>query len=102
MVYGKSVVFPMEFEIRTLRTALVVNLDLTDVQTARLQQLLELDEKRLDAIHQTTMIQQQRMKWHDKIIKHKQFQKVIGPCCMTLGLKIFRVSYVHAGLDHMR
>eukprot|EP00253_Pinus_taeda_P028715 PITA_28715 len=75
LVYGKNLVFPVEFEIKTLRTALAVNLDLTDVQTARLQQLLELDEKRLDAIHQTNMIQQQRMKWHDKIIKHKQFQK---------------------------
>eukprot|EP00253_Pinus_taeda_P011043 PITA_11043 len=41
----------------------------------RLQQLQELDEKRLDAIHQTTMIQQQRTKWHDKTIKQKQFQK---------------------------
>jgi hypothetical protein len=75
LVYGKSVVFPVEFEIKTLRTALAVNLDLTDAQTARLQQLNELDEKRLDAIHQTTMIQQQRSKWHDKTIKHKQFQK---------------------------
>eukprot|EP00253_Pinus_taeda_P009896 PITA_09896 len=75
LVYGKNVVFPVEFEIKTLRTALAVNLDLTDVQTARLQQLLELDEKRLDAIHQTNMIKQQRMKWHDKIIKYKQFQK---------------------------
>ena len=65
----------MEFEIKTLRTALAVNLDLTDAQTARLQQLQELDEKRLDAIHQTTMIQQQRTRWHDKTIKHKQFQK---------------------------
>eukprot|EP00253_Pinus_taeda_P011024 PITA_11024 len=42
---------------------------------ARLQQLQELDEKRLDAIHQTTMIQQQRTRWHDKTIKQKQFQK---------------------------
>eukprot|EP00253_Pinus_taeda_P006309 PITA_06309 len=75
LVYGKNAVFPVEFEIKTLRTALAVNIDLTDVQTARLQQLLELDEKRLDAIHQTNMIQQQRMKWHEKIIKHKQFQK---------------------------
>ena len=40
----------MEFEIKTLRTALAINLDLTDAQTARLQQLQELDEKRLDAI----------------------------------------------------
>ena len=62
LVYGKSVVFPVEFEIKTLRTALAVNLDLTDAQTARLQQLNELDEKRLDVIHQTTMIQQQRSK----------------------------------------
>ena len=65
----------MEFEIKTLITSLVVNLDLTGAQNARLQQLQELDEKRLDAIHQTAMIQQQRTSWHDKIIKHKQFQK---------------------------
>eukprot|EP00253_Pinus_taeda_P002860 PITA_02860 len=56
LVYGKSVVFPVEFEIKTLRIALTVNLDLIDAQTARLQQLQELDKKRLDAIHQTTMI----------------------------------------------
>ena len=65
----------MEFEIKTLRIALAVNLDLTDAQATSLQQLHELDEKKLDAIHQTTMIQQQITKWHEKIIKHKQFQK---------------------------
>eukprot|EP00253_Pinus_taeda_P020713 PITA_20713 len=75
LVYGKSVVFHVEFEIKTLRTALAVNIDLTDAKTARLQQLQELDEKRLNAIHQTTMIQQQRTRWHDKTIKYKQFQK---------------------------
>jgi hypothetical protein len=75
LVYGKSVVFPVEFEIKTLRTALDANLDLTDAQTARLQQLNELEEKRLDAIQQTTVIQQQRSQWHDKNIKNKQFQK---------------------------
>ena len=75
LVYGNSFVFPIEFEIKTLRTALAVNLDLTDAQTAKLQHLNELDEKRLDVIHQKTMIQQQRSKWHDKTFKHKQFQK---------------------------
>ena len=45
LVYGKSAVFPVEFEIKTLRTALSANLDLTDAQTARLQQLNELREK---------------------------------------------------------
>lgn len=29
----------------------------------------------MDAIHQTTMIQQQRTRWHDKTIKHKKFEK---------------------------
>eukprot|EP00253_Pinus_taeda_P008259 PITA_08259 len=75
LVFGKNAIFPVEFEIKTLRTALAVNLDLNDAQTVRLQQLQELDEKRLDAIHQTTMIQQQRSRWHDRTIKKKQFQK---------------------------
>jgi outer membrane phospholipase A len=44
-------------------------------QKARLQQLSELDEKHLDAIHQTIVIQQQRTKWHDRVIKKKLFQK---------------------------
>ena len=69
LVFGKNVVFPVEFEIKTLRISLAVNLDLTDAQTTKLQQFQELDEKRLDDIHQTTMIQQQRTRWHDKTIK---------------------------------
>jgi hypothetical protein len=44
-------------------------------QKAKLQQLNELDEKCLDVIHQTSVIQQQRMKWHDQVIKKKLFQK---------------------------
>eukprot|EP00253_Pinus_taeda_P020748 PITA_20748 len=36
LVFGKNFVFPLEFEIKTLRTALAINLDLTDAQTARL------------------------------------------------------------------
>eukprot|EP00253_Pinus_taeda_P021580 PITA_21580 len=37
LVYGKSVIFPVEFEIKTLRIALAVNIDLIDAQTTRLQ-----------------------------------------------------------------
>jgi hypothetical protein len=46
LVYGKVPLFPVEFEINTLRIALEVGLDL---------------------------VQQQRMKWHDKFIKSKVF-----------------------------
>ena len=59
----------------TVRLLTIDDSKTTDAQIARLQQLNELDEKILDAIPQTTMIQQKRSKWHDKTIKHKQFQK---------------------------
>jgi hypothetical protein len=97
LVYGKSVVFPVEFEIKTLRTALAANLDLTDAQTARLQQLNELEEKRLDVIQQTTVIQQQRSQWHDKNIKTNSSRKVIGLYCTTPGSKNFKGNCAQGG-----
>jgi hypothetical protein len=57
LVYGKSLIFSIEFKIKTLRTASVVNLDLTMEQKARIKQLNELDKKHFLAIHQTTLIQ---------------------------------------------
>ena len=45
LVYGKSVVFPIEFEIKTLKIAMEVKLDVTEAQRSRLTQLNELDEK---------------------------------------------------------
>ena len=36
LVYGKSVVFPIEFEIKTLRTTMEENLDLKEDQKNRL------------------------------------------------------------------
>jgi hypothetical protein len=63
----------VEFEISTLRTALEVGLDPSEAQKHRLEQLNELDEIRLVAVQKTTVVQQQRMKWHDKFIKSKVF-----------------------------
>ena len=73
LVYGKSVVFSIEFEIKTLKTATEVNLDVTEAQKRRLNQLNELDENRLAAVDQTVLIQQQRSNWHDRFIKKKVF-----------------------------
>eukprot|EP00253_Pinus_taeda_P033687 PITA_33687 len=75
LVYGKNPLFPIEFEIKTLRIALEVNLDLAIAQRHRLNYLNELEEKQLAAIQQTEIIEQQRVKWHDRFIKRKQFQK---------------------------
>ena len=58
LVYGKSVVFLIEFEIKTLKTATEVNLDVTEAQKRRLNQLNELDENHLATVDQKILIQQ--------------------------------------------
>jgi hypothetical protein len=72
LVYGKSHIFPIEFEIKT-RPALEVNLDLTIGQKHRSDHLNELDEMCLAALHHINLVQQQRTEWHDKFIKNKVF-----------------------------
>ena len=74
-MFGKQPIFPIEFEIQTLRTAQEVGLDLTEAQHNRLQQINELDEIRLSALQNTALIQQQRAKWHDALIKKKVFHE---------------------------
>eukprot|EP00253_Pinus_taeda_P017426 PITA_17426 len=58
LVFGKQPIFPIEFDIQTLRTAQEVGLDLSEAQKNRLQQINELDETRLSALENTTLIQQ--------------------------------------------
>jgi hypothetical protein len=80
LLYGKHMVLPIQFEIKTLRIALQVGLDLSEAQQHRLEQINELDEIRQTSIHQTTLIQQHRAKWNDKFIKGKKFKEGgLGP-----------------------
>ena len=57
-MYSKNVFFPIEFEIKTLRTAIEANLDLMEAQKNWLNQLNELDEKSTVDVHHTALIQQ--------------------------------------------
>lgn len=75
MVFGKEPIFPIEFEIQTLRIAQEVGLDLMEARINRLQQINELDEIQLLALQHTTHIQQQRSMWHDSLIKKKKFHE---------------------------
>lgn len=54
--------------------AVQLGLDLSEAQKHRLEQLNELDEIRKEAVQRTSIVQQQRDKWHDKYIKDKRFQ----------------------------
>ena len=47
---------------------------LNEAQQQRMMQLNELDKVRQDALQQTIMVQQQRIKWHNKFIRKKEFQ----------------------------
>ena len=60
LVFGKEPIFPIEFEIQTLRIAQEVGLDLSKAQINRLHQINELDEIWLSALQHTALIQQQR------------------------------------------
>lgn len=46
-----------------------------EAQTKQLQQKNELNEARLLALQCTTIIQKQREKWHETLIKKKTFQE---------------------------
>ena len=52
-----------------------MGLNLNEAQTNRLQQINELDEIRLLALQRTALIQQQREKLHDTLIKRKIFHE---------------------------
>ena len=75
LVFGKDPIFPIEFEIQTLRIAQEVGMDLNEAQINKLHQINELDESRLSSLQHTALIKKQRMKWHDARIKKKIFHE---------------------------
>lgn len=75
LVFGKEPIFPIEFEIQTLRIAQEVELDLNEAQVNRLHQINELDEIWLLDLHEIALIQQQREKWHDALINKNIFHE---------------------------
>ena len=73
LLYGKTAVMPIEFEHKTLRTALELDITLPAAQQDRILHLNELDEWRKLALHNIELIHNQRKQWHDKFIKDREF-----------------------------
>ena len=59
LVFAKEHIFPIEFEIQTLRIAQEFDIDLNEAQINRLQQINELYEIRLSSLQHIVLIQQQ-------------------------------------------
>eukprot|EP00253_Pinus_taeda_P032239 PITA_32239 len=75
LIYGKEVLLPIEFQVKTFKMAVQLGMDLSKAQKHRMEQLNELDEIRQEAILRTDLVQHQKARWHDKYIKEKKFQE---------------------------
>ena len=71
LVYGKQVLLPIEFQVKTFRMVVELGMNLEEAHKQRVSQINELDEIRQDVLQRTMLIQNQRKKWHDKFIKQK-------------------------------
>ena len=69
----------------TLRTAMEANLDFTKDQKYWLNQLNELDEKQAVVVHNTSVIQQQCSRLHDRLLKRRCSGRRLG---FIIGLTI--------------
>eukprot|EP00253_Pinus_taeda_P002703 PITA_02703 len=94
LVYGKEALFPIEFQIQTYRLAAELGIDPTEPQQQRIIELNQLDEHRQQAIEHTTLVQQQRMKWHDRYIKIKTFHKGDWALLFDSKFKDFKAKFM--------
>ena len=63
LVYGKQILLPIEFQVKTFRMVAQLGMDLSEAQSQRLLQLNELDEIGQDAIQHTVLVQEQRARY---------------------------------------
>ena len=93
LVYGKQVLLPIEFQIKTFRTAVQLGLDLSQAKQQRLLQLNDLDKFHRDVVQKNILIQQQRKRWHNKSIQKKQFQPGDWVLLYDSRFKIFKGKF---------
>eukprot|EP00253_Pinus_taeda_P002929 PITA_02929 len=75
LVYGKEVLLPIEFQVKTFNMVVQLGMNLSEAQKHKMEQLNDLDEIRQDAILRTDLVQHQRAKWHGRYIKERKFQE---------------------------
>ena len=81
---------PIEFQLKTIRIATQLGLNLFEAQQQRILQLNKLDETRENALQHTILVQEKRTQWHDKIIKKKRFKQGDWALLFYYRLKDFK------------
>jgi hypothetical protein len=74
LVYGKHVVLPIEFQIKTLRTIVQVGMDLSEAQNIGWSRSMSLMKCTRIPFNTPFLFNNKGEKWHDKFIKKKQFK----------------------------
>ena len=69
LVYGKQVLLPIQFQVKTFWMAMHLGIYLYEAQKQRVMHLNELNEIHQDAIQHSMLIEDQRDCWHDQLIK---------------------------------
>lgn len=79
LVYGKSRHLPVDIEHKAYREINLLNLDLSLAQH-RLSQTNALDKFRLNAYENARIFKEKTKKWHDRLIKPKEFHEGEKTC----------------------
>ncbi|XP_021715073.1 uncharacterized protein LOC110683041 [Chenopodium quinoa] len=74
LVYGKACHLPVEMEYLSKWDVKEINLELEKASEARLLQLNELDEIRLDAYENHRLYKEKTKNFHDKMIQKREFK----------------------------
>ncbi|XP_055803484.1 uncharacterized protein LOC129872552 [Solanum dulcamara] len=88
LVYGSEIVIPAEVEIPSLRIIQEVGLDDAQWIRSRIEQLMLIDEKKMDAVYHGQLYQNRMAKAFNKKVKPRQF---------TPGQLVLKKIFPHQG-----
>nr|XP_009595537.1 uncharacterized protein LOC104091819 [Nicotiana tomentosiformis] len=75
LLYGKSCHLPVEIEHKAYWAIKMLNIDLSLASEHRLAHMNELKEFRLDAYANARIFKEKTKRWHDHLIKPKEFHE---------------------------
>jgi hypothetical protein len=91
-VYGKQVLLPIEFQIKTFRIVVQFGMNLDEAHQQRLLQLNELVKSGRKHFKEPPLLKSREQNGMTSISKRKIFNQEIGPYCMTTGSRTSKVS----------
>ena len=89
MVYGKACHLPVEVEYKALWATTEINFDLQAAGEARILDLHELEELRLDAYENARIYKEKTKKWHDLHVLKREFHEGEWVLLFNSRLKLF-------------